>query len=106
MDKDALSKIQEIETEIISLAHLEAKLGRFIRNDATPEQIEKARTMLERIDRRIHECQIRIRALERFEINAANQLDLLLRREPIEVPHLVTFFGVEAIEDQQMRAAA
>lgn len=94
-------RIQEIEDEIISVAHIEAKLSRFIRNGATPEQIAEARRMLADCDRKIFRLKTELKALDRFGHEMARRMKSILDMAPIDIDRPVTFFGIEEVQKCQ-----
>lgn len=104
MDKETADRIREIEKEILSLAHLEAKIRRYVRRGCDAAEERQADQMLVEIDQKIIRCNTRIKALEKLDSGTATRSCNVLRFEPIEVGRPVRFISIDVVEP--LKAAA
>lgn len=103
MDDVNAKRIQEIEDEIVSVAHIEAKLHRFIRNGTTPEQRIKARKMLDEIDLKIVRLKQMMKALGKFDAELSSRIIQLISIPVPERTQPVKFYSIEEVKTHEQR---
>lgn len=92
-----LKRIQEIEDEIMKLAHLEDKLRRYESRGCTLGEKVVIGRELKLIDRRIERAQYEISALEGSNFVAIQTEKREVRYMPIDARPPVRFFGIEIL---------